>query len=122
MFFPIPSLPMDTQEESSILLATGCPKESVDKLLQFAEKYRQTVSADNVLRSRRFGTRSLLRIARKLAMFPKTLDLNFVVCQSLLAEFLPTTERLNLISLLEEHDIRRKHNSVRTSMLLCSSS
>jgi len=37
-------------------------------------------------------------------MFPKTLDLNFIICQSLLAEFLPATERMNPISLLEEHD------------------
>lgn len=121
MFFPIPSLPMDVQEESSILLATGCPKELVDKLSQFAEKYRQNVSADDVLKTRRFGTRSLIRIARKLAMFPKTLDLNFIICQSLLAEFIPVTERMDLISLLEEHDIPRKPGSVRPPMLICNS-
>lgn len=115
MFFPIPSQPMDRQEESNILLATGCPEELVHKLLRFAEGYRQSISADNVLKSRRLGTRSLVRIARKLAMFPKTLDLSFVISQSLLAEFLPAMERLNLNTLLEESDILRKSDNFNPS-------
>ncbi|KAJ3565249.1 hypothetical protein NP233_g7756 [Leucocoprinus birnbaumii] len=108
MFFPIPSQPMDMQEESNILVATGCPKQLVDKLVQFAEKYRQSISAENVLKTRRLGTRSLVRIARKLSMFPSALDLNLVICQSLLAEFLPAMERLNINTLLEEAEILRK--------------
>lgn len=112
MFFPIPSQPMDIQEESSILLATGCSKELVDMLLNFAEKYRQNISADNVLKSRRLGTRSLVRIARKLAMFPKALDLNFVISQYLLAEFLPAMEKLSLNTLLEDANILRRSEAV----------
>lgn len=111
---------MDTQEETSILLATGCQKELVNILLQFAEKYRQSISADNVLKSRRLGTRSLVRIARKLAMFPESLDLSFVISQSLLAEFLPAMERLNLNTLLEESNILKK--SGRVCSLHCFSS
>ncbi|XP_006455343.1 hypothetical protein AGABI2DRAFT_226806 [Agaricus bisporus var. bisporus H97] len=108
MFFPIPSQPMDVQEETDILRATGCPSELVDTLLRFAGKYRETISADNVLKSRRLGTRSLVRIARKLAMFPDSLDLHLTLAQSLLAEFLPAMERLNLNTLLEDSNIIRR--------------
>lgn len=108
---------MDLHEESDILLATGCPKELVDTLLRFAEKYRQSISADNVLKSRRLGTRSLVRIARKLAMFPKSFDLNFILSQSLLAEFLPAMERLNLNTLLEDSNICGRSAIVCTTFI-----
>ncbi|KAF7762262.1 hypothetical protein Agabi119p4_8855 [Agaricus bisporus var. burnettii] len=58
--------------------------------------------------SRRLGTRSLVRIARKLAMFPDSLDLHLTLAQSLLAEFLPAMERLNLNTLLEDSNIIRR--------------
>jgi hypothetical protein len=113
MFFPIPSQPMDHQEESSILLSTGCRKDLVDTLLRFAEKYRQSISADNILKSRKLGSRSLVRIARRLTMFPEARDLHFIISQSLLAEFLPTMERLNLNTLLQESNILKKSDAVR---------
>jgi hypothetical protein len=107
---------MDVNEESNILRATGCPNELVDILLHFAGKYRETISADNVLKSRRLGTRSLIRIARKLAMFPDSLDLHFTLSQSLLAEFLPAMERLNLNSLLEDSNIIRRSQIVSATL------
>ncbi len=104
---------MNTEEESNILLTTGCPKETVDALLSFAEKYRQSISAENVLKSRKLGTRSLVRIAHKLSMFPNNFDLNSIISQSLLAEFLPTVERLNLDTLLEESNFFQRTDVVR---------
>lgn len=108
---------MDVQEETDILRATGCPSELVDTLLRFAGKYRETISADNVLKSRRLGTRSLVRIARKLAMFPDSLDLHLTLAQSLLAEFLPAMERLNLNTLLEDSNIIRRSQTVSATLL-----
>ncbi|KAF5384151.1 hypothetical protein D9615_003188 [Tricholomella constricta] len=108
MFFPIPSQPMDHREEADILRATGCPPSLVETLLSFAGKYRQSMSEDNVLKNRKLGTRTLVRIARRLAMFPQDDDLNTIISRSLLAEFLPAMERMNLDTLLAEANIDRK--------------
>ncbi|KAG6885080.1 hypothetical protein C0993_006041 [Termitomyces sp. T159_Od127] len=108
MFFPIPSQPMSREEELDILLATGCPRPIVESLLSFAEKYRQSMSDDNVLKNRKLGTRSLVRIARRLARFPQDDDLHAIISRSLLAEFLPTVEKINLDTLLAEVKIEPK--------------
>ena len=113
MFFPIPSQPMDAKEEFAILAATGCPRELVDTLLTFADKYRQSMSADNVLKNRKLGTRSLVRIARRLALNANEADLQAVIQRSLLAEFLPATEKMNLNTLLEDSNIFKKTAPVR---------
>ncbi|KDR77148.1 hypothetical protein GALMADRAFT_246376 [Galerina marginata CBS 339.88] len=105
MFFSVPSQPMDAKEESTILLATGCPQGLVDILLVFAEKYRASMSADNVLKNRKLGTRSLVRISRRLALYPQDTDLRAIIHRSLLAEFLPATEKMNLNTLLEDSNI-----------------
>ncbi|KXN92823.1 von Willebrand factor A domain-containing protein 8 [Leucoagaricus sp. SymC.cos] len=99
MFFPIPSQPMDTQEELSIFTTMGHPKELADTLLQFAEKYRASISADNVLRSQRL----------------ETLDLSFIILQSLLSQFLPAIEYLNLNMLLKESNICMKADAFNPS-------
>lgn len=99
---------MDVEEEAAILKATGCASEHVDILLNFAGKYRQSMSADNVLKNRKLGTRSLLRIARRLAMFPHDDDLHAIICRSLLSEFLPAVEKMNLLTLLEDSNIWKK--------------
>jgi hypothetical protein len=99
---------MDAKEEATILLETGCPSAVVDTLLSFADKYRRNMSSDNVQKNRRLGTRSLLRIARRLSMFPQDDDLNAVISRSLLAEFLPAVERLNLGDLLAESGISKR--------------
>lgn len=108
MFFPIPSQPMDRKEEADILLSTGCPSPLVEVLVSFAEKYRKSISADNILKNRKLGTRSLVRIAHRLAMFPHDNDLNSIISRTLLAEFLPASERMNLDTLLEEVNIEMK--------------
>jgi hypothetical protein len=99
---------MGPEEEGTILLATGCPSDAVDTLLSFADKYRRNMSSDNVQKNRKLGTRSLLRIARRLAMFPQDDDLNAMISRSLLAEFLPPIERLNLDEMLAESGIPKR--------------
>ncbi|KAG6840024.1 hypothetical protein C0991_009490 [Blastosporella zonata] len=108
MFFPIPSQPMDRAEETDILSATGCPPPLIEILLSFAEKYRQSMSDDNVVKNRKLGTRSLVRIAKQLAMFPWGDDLSAIINRSLLTEFLPAMEKINIETLLEESKIDRK--------------
>jgi hypothetical protein len=112
MFFPVPSQPMEVEEESAILFTTGCSPGTIQTLLSFAEKYRQSMSTDNVQKNRKLGTRSLVRIARRFAMFPEDGDLHAIISRSLLAEFLPKAERLNLDNILEETRIWKKEPPV----------
>lgn len=97
---------MDQEEEAAILLETGCSGNLVTTLLTFAEKYRQSLSADAVMKNRKLGTRTLVRIAKRLARGDE--DLYGVISRSLLAEFLPAMERLNLENLLTEVGIGKK--------------
>lgn len=113
MFFSVPSQPMDAAEEAAILLWTGCPQALVDTLLVFADKYRHSLSSENVLKNRKFGTRSLVRIARRLALYPQDTDLQDIIQRSLLAEFLPATEKMNLLTLFEDSNIFKKTAPVR---------
>ena len=108
MFFPVPSQPMDAEEEAAILLETSCPREMVDTLLMFADKYRRSMSSEAAQKSRKLGTRSLVRIARRFARFPSDVDLHSVISRSLLAEFLPATEQISLNNLLDESGIRKR--------------
>lgn len=96
---------MDQKEESTILSATGCHQDVIDTLLVFAEKYRNSMSADNVLKNRKLGTRTLVRIARRLALYPQDTDLQLIIQRSLLVEFLPATEKMNLNTMLEDSNI-----------------
>lgn len=96
---------MDVKEESDILSATGCRKDLIETLLVFAEKYRQSMSSENVLKNRKLGTRTLVRIARRLALYPQDVDLQSIISRSLLAEFLPATEKMNLNTMLEDSNI-----------------
>ncbi|KAF9269491.1 hypothetical protein L218DRAFT_915635 [Marasmius fiardii PR-910] len=108
MFFPIHSQPMDEMEEYAVLELSGCSSEILRKLLVFAERYRQSFSDDNVQKNRKLGTRSLMRIANRLARVPDDArDLHTLLSRTLLAEFLPATERLNLESLFEETGVRK---------------
>ena len=101
---------MDQEEERKTVLSTGCPVEVVEKLLAFAGRYRNTLASDSVQKSRKFGTRAILRIAKRMAMAPRNGDgsddeLHMLINRSILAEFLPTTERAVLEILLKESNI-----------------
>ena len=104
---------MDAAEETAILLETGCPPSTIKTLLSFAEKYRLSLSDDVVQKNRKLGTRSLVRIAARLAKFPQDHDLNAIISRSLLAEFLPAMERMNLDTLLQETGIMKNSARVR---------
>ncbi|KAF7986115.1 hypothetical protein HWV62_41553 [Athelia sp. TMB] len=108
MFFPIAAQPMTASEESAVLAATGCPLSLISTLIPFANKYRESMSADTVQKNRKLGTRSLVRIARRVAAFPNDDDLHGLITRSLLAEFLPAVERMNLDELLEDAGIKKK--------------
>ena len=110
MFFTLPSQPMNQEEEWNAVLSTGCPEEIVERLLDFAGRYRNTLASDSVQKSRKFGTRAILRIAKRMAMAPQNGDgsddeLHMLINRSILAEFLPTTERSALDILLKETGI-----------------
>lgn len=114
MFITVPSQPMDTAEEADILTQTGASQVHIQTLLTFADKYRRVMTSDAVQRNRKLGTRSLVRITRRLAAFPWDDDLYVILGRSLLAEFLPATERISLDTLFEECGIRKKTPLVST--------
>ncbi|PCH36867.1 hypothetical protein WOLCODRAFT_167155 [Wolfiporia cocos MD-104 SS10] len=108
MFFPIVAQPMAREEESMILLRTGCSPAVVEKLLTFAGRYRAGMTADSSQKNRRLGTRSLVRIARRVARFPGDDDLRALISRSILADFLPPTESMNLEELFADAGIMRR--------------
>lgn len=99
---------MEEDEESSLLLGTGCPRATVKILLNFATKYRQTMSSDTVQKNRKLGTRSLIRIARRLAQFPWDDDLYPIFSRAVLLDFLPPAERTNVVTIMEESGIKQR--------------
>lgn len=105
LFFTIPTQPMHSTEELTVLLSTGCPAPVAKQLLDFAERYRLTLSVENLQKSRKLGTRSLVRIAKRIAAFPDDSHLRHLLRETLLAEFLPITERSSLEALFTELQI-----------------
>ncbi|KAJ7829772.1 hypothetical protein B0H14DRAFT_3465448 [Mycena olivaceomarginata] len=67
MFFPVPAQRMGRVEEEAILLATGCAPRAVKRMLAFTERYRASMSEDSMQKNRKLGTRSLVRVARRMA-------------------------------------------------------
>lgn len=102
--------PMSPQEERAVIEAhaPGCPKEILDKLLHFAHRYRALSSNTNVglAKSRRLGTRALVRMARRLAVLPASTDMRNLVARNLLVDFLPRTTRELVSRLLDECGLR----------------
>ena len=123
MFFTLPSQPMNKEEERKVVLSTGCPAEIVERLLAFAGKYRNTLASDSVQKNRKFGTRAITWIARRMAMASQNGDrscdeLYSLINRSILAEFLPTTERAALEALLEECNIAPGRSAVFAGPLI----
>ncbi|KAI0089424.1 AAA domain-containing protein [Irpex rosettiformis] len=110
MFFPVPSLPMSQDEESTVLRQIGCPPDLVDVLLRFADKYRSSMTSDLVQKNRKLGTRALIRIAKRLATLSggHATDLYALLSHAVLAEFLPATERMSLETIFDELKIYKK--------------
>ncbi|UZJ54566.1 hypothetical protein CBS101457_003886 [Exobasidium rhododendri] len=88
--------PMSSLEERQVLeTRTSCPGAHLDKLLDFTARYR-SLSKDVSLglsKSRRLGTRALIRMAKRLAKFPDSTDLHALLSRNLLVEFLPRTTK-----------------------------
>ncbi|KAI8989190.1 AAA domain-containing protein [Trametes punicea] len=108
MFFTIVAQPMSEAEEAHVLLQTGCPASVVNTLLNFADKYRSGMTSDAVQKNRKLGTRSLIRIARRVAKFPGDDDLHTLLSRTLLADFLPATEAMNVQNIFEECGISKR--------------
>jgi hypothetical protein len=118
---------MEHEEESMLLLSTGCPPRVVERMLAFAERYRQTMSEDNVQKNRKLGTRSLMRIARRLAVDggednAEGADLRAILSRSLLLEFLPGVERMNIDTLFDDAEVLRIAPAVRVFLVHIPSS
>ncbi|KAF7342156.1 von Willebrand factor A domain-containing protein 8 [Mycena venus] len=104
MFFPIPAQPMGRTEEEAILLATGCSPRVAKRMLAFAERYRASMSEDSVQKNRKLGTRSLMEGKGEEGDED---DLRMVLSRTLLLEFLPAVERMNVEQLFDEAGILR---------------
>ncbi|KAJ7792830.1 hypothetical protein B0H14DRAFT_3561972 [Mycena olivaceomarginata] len=109
MFFPVPAQPMGRVEEEAILLATGCAPRAVKRMLAFAEHYRASMSEDSVQKNRKLGTRSLVRVAHRMAVVDggdgDEGDLRAVLSRTLLLEFLPAVGYGELLNATEAHMI-----------------
>ncbi|KAJ7878415.1 hypothetical protein B0H13DRAFT_2279068 [Mycena leptocephala] len=115
MFFPVPAQSMGRAEEEAILRASGCPARLVGRMLAFAEHYRASISEDDVQKNRKLGTRSLVRIARRMAVDSgagaeveakdREGDLRAVLSRALLLEFLRGVKRMNVDQLFDEAGI-----------------
>ncbi|KAE9393793.1 hypothetical protein BT96DRAFT_958988 [Gymnopus androsaceus JB14] len=109
MFFTVPAQPMSVEEERKVLLRTapGCHVEMVEVLVRFAGRYRESMGLGlvgaGVQKNRRLGTRTLIRIAKRLALFPSDFSkIQKILSNALLVEFLPRTERMVVDGLFEE--------------------
>lgn len=109
----LPTIPMPLAEERALLLAVGCPASLVDHLELFAQRYR-TLTVAMGSKSRRLGTASLVRIAKRLARFPDE-NLRTLLERALLVDFLPNTERTALADLFDEVQMKAEPTAVRYS-------
>ncbi|KAF7319254.1 hypothetical protein HMN09_00262900 [Mycena chlorophos] len=113
MFFAVHAQPMEHDEERNILLSTGCDARVITRMLAFAERYRASMSEDNVQKNRKLGTRSLVRVARRLAVDGSAVDgegngdLRAILRRTILCEFMPAMERMNVDGMLDAVGIER---------------
>lgn len=109
MFGFVQPSPMSAVEERQVIEArSGCPKEHLDVLLAFAARYR-TLSRDATLglsKSRRLGTRALIRMAARITRFPDSTDIHALVTRNLLVDFLPRTTKELVHRVLDESGLR----------------
>jgi MoxR-like ATPase len=97
--------PMTSAEERQVIqVRTGCPPEHLDTLLNFSNKYRSlsNQSGLGLAKSRRLGTRALIRMASRLARFPTNTDMYALVSRNLLMDFLPRTTKELVARVLDE--------------------
>lgn len=93
--FVAPSPMTEAEERDIILRRSGCPEDRLSRLFAFTKRYRE-LSSDPTLgleKGRRLGTRSLIRIAQRLAKYPADTDLRSLLERTLLVDFLPRSNR-----------------------------
>lgn len=98
---------MDEDEEHHIVLSrVGLDAATSDmkRMFQFVNRYR-SLSADpnlGLAKSRRLGTRQVIRMASRLARWQDDCDVHGLIWRSLLVDFLPITVREVISNLLTE--------------------
>lgn len=96
MFATLAAPPMSDAEERAVVMkqAGAAPSASLDALFAFVHEYRAQATDTNVglHKARRFGTRQLIRIARRLSKWPDE-DLYNLIFRNQLCDFLPRTVR-----------------------------
>ncbi|KAE8209026.1 hypothetical protein CF327_g6940 [Tilletia walkeri] len=99
--------PMSEEEEKDVIQKrTGVGKDELERLFWFVRTYRVTSSDPNLnlSKSRRLGTRQLIRIAARLALDPYA-DLHSLLSRNLLVAYLPVTVRNVVLDLLAQSRI-----------------
>ncbi|KAK0566796.1 hypothetical protein OC844_000545 [Tilletia horrida] len=104
--FVRPSPMSEGEERDVIQKRTGIASADLDRLFWFARTYRITSSDPNLNlnKSRRLGTRQLIRIAARLALDPYA-DLHSLISRNLLVAYLPVTVRNVVLDLLSQSRI-----------------
>ena len=95
MFATLAAPPMTADEERAVVQQqSGVSDTALDPVWAFVHKYRTQASDANVglHKARRFGTRQLIRIARRLARWPDD-DVYRLLFRNQLCDFLPRTVR-----------------------------
>ena len=98
---------MDEDEERHIVLSRvglDAPTSDMKRMFHFINRYR-ALSADPNLglgKSRRLGTRQVIRMASRLARWQEDCDVYGLIWRSLLVDFLPITVREVIANLLAE--------------------
>jgi len=113
---------MSRAEERQILVShstDGCQPCVVETLLNFAEEYRGSMAEEsNALRKRKLGTKTLVRVVRRIGVEKGEVDLYAIINRVLLVEFLPAAERMSLELLLGDVGIDKKTPPVRAAAYL----
>lgn len=94
MFAVVPAPPMDAAEEQHLVLTrSGCDA-PLDRVFEFARRYRAACAdpGAGLHKARRLGTRQLIRIASRIARFPRT-DVHAALWRGQLIDFTPRTVR-----------------------------
>lgn len=98
---------MNLPEERAVIQArTQCSESELDKLLEFASAYRALAADPNLhlQKSRRLGTRQLIRVAARLARYADA-DMHALIGRALLLEFLPKTVRSLVLDTMAQYGI-----------------
>lgn len=107
MFGTVVTPPMSNDEER-LVVERQAKAQDVDlqRVLAFAHAYRQQATDPNVglSKARRLGTRQLIRVARRLAVWPDE-DVYQLLFRNQLCEFLPRTVREVVHNMLVAHGI-----------------